>query len=174
MSGVRSLLELCVTGLKVPRITKVGICTWSLLKPASYFRQFDRQSPSVMTFSQAEYDLYLKEEGWSKEETVYLFDLLREYDLRFIIVADRYSYQPRSIEDIKDRYYTVCRRLVRSRAAADPTAQAQLVQAYIFDKSMCICVMPADQSPRDASKAIRVRTLSPRCRRDCRRGNPVY
>lgn len=51
-----------------------------------------------MTFSQAEYDQYLKEDGWTREETVYLFDLLREYDLRFIVVADRYEFGKRTIE----------------------------------------------------------------------------
>lgn len=105
-----------------------------MLTSATYFRQFDRQHPSVMTFSQAEYDQHLKEDGWGREETLYLFDLMREYDLRFVVVADRYQYSHRSIEELKDRYYTVCRRLVRSRAAADPAAQAQLVQAYTFDK----------------------------------------
>ena len=44
-----------------------------------------------MTYSQAEYDQYLKDDSWTKEETAYLFDLLRQYDLRFIIAADRYD-----------------------------------------------------------------------------------
>lgn len=29
--------------------------------------------------------------GWTKEETDYLLDLLEQYDLRFVVVADRYN-----------------------------------------------------------------------------------
>jgi len=29
--------------------------------------------------------------GWTKEETDYLLDLLEQFDLRFVVVADRYN-----------------------------------------------------------------------------------
>lgn len=32
------------------------------------------------------------EEGWTKEETDYLFSLVEEYDLRFVVISDRYDY----------------------------------------------------------------------------------
>jgi DNA methyltransferase 1-associated protein 1 len=38
---------------------------------------------------------------WTKEETDYLFNLIREYDTRFYIVNDRYDFPggpPRSME----------------------------------------------------------------------------
>lgn len=35
---------------------------------------------------------------------------------------------------MKDRYYTICRRLVRTRTTSDPQAQQQLIQSYSFDK----------------------------------------
>lgn len=59
---------------------------------ALYFDSFNRHGPSVMEFSQHEYEQYLEDPGWSPHETNYLFDLLRLYDLRFIVVADRYDY----------------------------------------------------------------------------------
>lgn len=46
-----------------------------------------------MEFSQFEYDQHLVDPAWSQHETDYLFDLLRTYDLRFIVVADRYDYK---------------------------------------------------------------------------------
>lgn len=46
-----------------------------------------------MEFSQYEYDQHLADPTWSQHETNYLFDLLRTYDLRFIVVADRYDYK---------------------------------------------------------------------------------
>lgn len=36
---------------------------------------------------------------------------------------------------MKDRYYTICRRLVRTRTASDPVHQQHLIQAYAFDKA---------------------------------------
>ena len=43
----------------------------------------------------------LVDDHWTKEETDYLFNLVREYDMRFYVVADRYEYpggQARSLE----------------------------------------------------------------------------
>lgn len=33
-----------------------------------------------------------KDQDWTKEETDYLFDLVREYDSRFYVVSDRYDF----------------------------------------------------------------------------------
>nr|XP_031859512.1 uncharacterized protein CI109_004974 [Kwoniella shandongensis]KAA5526584.1 hypothetical protein CI109_004974 [Kwoniella shandongensis] len=109
-----------------------------------YFGKFNTHGPSVMEYSQYEYDQHLVDPDWTPHETTYLFDLLRTYDLRFIVAADRYEYmgtsgigpvKKRSVEEIKDRYYTICRRLVRTRTATDPQAQQQLIHAYAFDKA---------------------------------------
>lgn len=32
------------------------------------------------------------DDNWTPEETTYLFTLLQSYDLRFVVVADRYAY----------------------------------------------------------------------------------
>jgi len=43
----------------------------------------------------------LADPEWTKEETDYLFNLIREYDSRFYIVNDRYDFPggpPRSME----------------------------------------------------------------------------
>jgi len=43
----------------------------------------------------------LADQEWTKEETDYLFNLIREYDSRFYIVNDRYEFPggpPRSME----------------------------------------------------------------------------
>lgn len=85
-------------------------------------------------YSQDEYERHLEDPDWSKEETDYLFDLVREYDLRFHIIADRYEF-PRSMEDIKDRYFSVCRKLIRSRPwPGDEASRAQLLSSFQFDK----------------------------------------
>lgn len=143
-------------------------------------------------FSQHEYDQHLTDPDWTAHETQYLFALLKSFDCRFVIVADRYAYpgkrgellapqaaaepgstsakgkekeatggggsssssmsgsgrqaglsttaagleggRKRSIEDIKSRYYSVCRRLVRSRPTGDEFGKTQMLQYYAFDK----------------------------------------
>ena len=63
---------------------------------------------------------------WDWEETDYLWDLCRTYDLRFIVIHDRYNYTDingnsidRSIEDLKERYYSVCRKILEIRKNYD-------------------------------------------------------
>lgn len=41
---------------------------------------------------------------WTKEETDQLFDLCERFDLRFIVIADRFP-SSRTVEELKDRYY---------------------------------------------------------------------
>ncbi|KAL8944848.1 MAG: hypothetical protein Q9216_000138 [Gyalolechia sp. 2 TL-2023] len=77
------------------------------------------------TYNQEQYDTKLRSEDWTKDETDYLVDLASEFDLRWVIIADRYDYkatQPahegdvmaitvptkhRTMEDLKARYYQV-------------------------------------------------------------------
>lgn len=50
-------------------------------------------------------------DGWTREETDYLMELCDKYDLRFILVQDRWDRDrfkvERSVEDIKERYYMI-------------------------------------------------------------------
>ena len=75
-------------------------------------------------YTDEQYETHLKSEDWSKEETDYLVDLAIEFDLRWIVISDRYDYKPpiqsnisedsmaitpqlknRTLEDLKTRYY---------------------------------------------------------------------
>ncbi|KAJ3195320.1 swr complex subunit [Irineochytrium annulatum] len=78
------------------------------------------ESVSVPDFTDEEYTQHLEDPEWSKEETRYLMSLCKRYDMRFVIVTDRYEYngQPRSIEDIKERFYGVLKKIQLARAAA--------------------------------------------------------
>ena len=95
-------------------------------------------SSQVFHYSTEEYNQYLRDDDWSKEETDYLIEMCETYDLRFIVIADRYEWQgkERSIEDLKSRYYTIARRLLRERISNDDleTRQAQL-QTFAFDRN---------------------------------------
>lgn len=54
---------------------------------------------------------------WTREETDMVFRLVREYDMRFVVVADRWPHEwpPRAIDEIKDRYYSVAKALIEKR-----------------------------------------------------------
>lgn len=99
-----------------------------------------------MEYNQAEWDaLGLgADPGWTKDETEYLFSLCRQYDLRFNVIADRYSYIPppgvgadgqplapvqRSVHELKGRYYFIAHALVSSRAdARDEVAHKEIIK----------------------------------------------
>ncbi|KAL8711355.1 MAG: hypothetical protein Q9220_004252 [cf. Caloplaca sp. 1 TL-2023] len=97
-----------------------------VLKPTSdypyakYNMRVDRPA-----YTEEQYNLKLKSEDWSKHETDYLMSLAYELDLRWIVIIDRYDYNPpspeqngdamavtippkhRTMEDLKARYYQV-------------------------------------------------------------------
>ncbi|TVU20429.1 hypothetical protein EJB05_36637 [Eragrostis curvula] len=69
----------------------------------------------VLKYTDEEYEKYLIDPAWSKEETDQLFELCERFDLRFIVIADRFP-TDRSVEDLKSRYYSATRCLLIHRA----------------------------------------------------------
>lgn len=81
-------------------------------------------------YNDEQYESLLKSSEWSKEETDYLINLARDFDLRWVPIADRYDYQPkevssdgdamavtvtpkpRTMEDMKGRYYDVAAKMM--------------------------------------------------------------
>ncbi|XP_049963961.1 DNA methyltransferase 1-associated protein 1 [Schistocerca serialis cubense] len=94
------------------------------------FAKFNKKVP-VPTYTDSEYLHYLHNESWSRQETDHLFDLCRRFDLRFIVMKDRWDrtrFGDRSVEDLKERYYEVCAILTRVRASSSAEAKV-----YVFD-----------------------------------------
>ncbi|KAJ1308988.1 hypothetical protein OPQ81_004670 [Rhizoctonia solani] len=102
--------------------------------------QFEKYnvSPMVYAYSTDEYNKHLQDPDWSREETDYLFQIAREYDVRFFVMHDRYDFpggKERTLEDLKHRYYGVCRKLLRHRPwAGDEATKSQLLGSFNFDK----------------------------------------
>ncbi|PWN20577.1 hypothetical protein BCV69DRAFT_282786 [Microstroma glucosiphilum] len=98
-------------------------------------------SSGVYTYSSDEYSQHLRDDDWTREETDYLIELCTMYDLRFVIIADRWDFpatahKHRTMEDLKARYYAICRRLIRSRISVeDMESRTRLLQTYAFDKN---------------------------------------
>ncbi|CAB3408237.1 unnamed protein product [Caenorhabditis bovis] len=65
----------------------------------------------IPTYTDEVYEEYLKCKSWSREETDYLFEVCRQFDIRWPIVLDRYDMKKfgvtRSMEDLKDRFYSI-------------------------------------------------------------------
>ncbi|KAK2649733.1 hypothetical protein Ddye_017222 [Dipteronia dyeriana] len=73
------------------------------------------KSVDVVKYTNEEYEKYLTDPMWTKEETDQLFDLCERFDLRFIVIADRFP-SSRTVEELKDRYYSVSRAILIARA----------------------------------------------------------
>ncbi|KAK8215204.1 swr complex subunit [Zalaria obscura] len=74
----------------------------------------------VPTYTPELYDAQLQDPDWTKEETDYLITLVKDFGQKWAVVTDRYDYQstteqpakPRTMEDLKARYYTVSARVL--------------------------------------------------------------
>jgi len=89
------------------------------------FARFNK-SVDVAAYSEMEYQQMLHDEAWTRAETDYLFQMCNEYDLRFIVIHDRWDldkYAHRSVEDMKERYYNICNILAGNRAPAGTVAK---------------------------------------------------
>ena len=65
---------------------------------------------------------------WTKEETDTLFQLCKDYDLRFPVIHDRWpdSLSKRSVDELKDRYYSVAKKLIEHRVRQNSEFPASL------------------------------------------------
>jgi len=57
---------------------------------------------------------------WTREMTDALFDLCRRYDLRWPVIRDRFPWRSITVEELKQRFYTVMARVIRARINAMP------------------------------------------------------
>lgn len=90
------------------------------------FARFNKQV-SIPTYTETEYLQELQSPSWTRAETDHLFDLCHRFDLRFILIHDRYDTNKfptgRTIEDLKQRYYFVCHTLAKMRGTESATGQ---------------------------------------------------
>lgn len=68
----------------------------------------------IINWEDSDYESF-ESEDWSLQETRYLFDLIETFELRWFVIADRYNYpgKTRSLEDLKERYYEVCTKIMQ-------------------------------------------------------------
>ncbi|KAL2535217.1 SWR1-complex protein 4 [Forsythia ovata] len=73
------------------------------------------KSVDVIKYTDEEYEKYLVDPAWTKEETDRLFDLCERFDLRFTVIADRFP-SSKTVEELKNRFYSVSRAILIARA----------------------------------------------------------
>lgn len=94
------------------------------------FAKFNKQLV-IPTYTVNEYNNHLRSNPtkWTKAQTDHLFELAKRFDLRFIVMADRWdraNYGTKTVEDLKERFYEVTGILAKIKGNADK-------KVYIFD-----------------------------------------
>lgn len=88
---------------------------------AKYNARIDNHIPK---YDDKEYNMLLLCDQWTKEETDYLMEMCIRFDLRFMVIHDRYDRKrfpfDRTVEDLKERYYFVYNQLAKARAFMEP------------------------------------------------------
>ncbi|OXV11082.1 hypothetical protein Egran_01157 [Elaphomyces granulatus] len=92
---------------------------------AYHFAKYNVRAQMPKRYTDEQYDRHLRSDEWTREETDYLMDLVEEFDLRWVVIADRYECQPqpsdtetggaalvpakqhRTMEQMKARYYAI-------------------------------------------------------------------
>ncbi|OAA53178.1 DNA methyltransferase 1-associated protein dmap1 [Niveomyces insectorum RCEF 264] len=106
---------------------------------------------SVPQYNDDQYDANLQHPDWSREETDYLLEVVKDFDLRWPLIWDRYDYRPsnaaadqgvgsstalvpasqnsglsRNMEDLKSRYYEIAAKMM----AVQKPAQYMTLSEY--------------------------------------------
>lgn len=85
----------------------------------------------VPTYTDEQYENEFKSEDWTREETDYLLELCRDFDLRWVLIADRYDTQAigdfprRTMEAMKLRYYTIAAKMMEANTPASNMTAAE-------------------------------------------------
>ncbi|VDN25414.1 unnamed protein product [Gongylonema pulchrum] len=67
---------------------------------------------NIPTFTDEDYDKCLISAKWTKEDTLHLFELCRRFDLRWVIIVDRWEGSTRrTMEEMKERFYNAINEL---------------------------------------------------------------
>jgi len=107
------------------------------------FSKFNKLS-RVPDYKRDDYLRLLADDDWSEEETNCLFELCRQFDLRFIVVHDHFkrkfppgtgtpAYKARSVELLKARYYSVWTRLSKARNEVRKVRTSGVDVTYRYD-----------------------------------------
>lgn len=104
-------------------------------EPKPYpFAQFNKQL-NIPTYTANDFSTHLRTTPlkWTKPQTDHLFELAQRFDLRFVVMADRWdkaSHGAKTVEDLKERYYEVVSILNRVRGSTTDKSEKK---TFVFD-----------------------------------------
>ncbi|XP_037928708.1 DNA methyltransferase 1-associated protein 1-like isoform X1 [Teleopsis dalmanni] len=95
------------------------------------FAKFNKHL-EIPSYTMTDYNAHLRTntQNWNKAQTDHLFDLAKQFDLRFIVMADRWDREQhgtKTVEDLKERYYEVVGLLTKARG------QPSDKKTYVYD-----------------------------------------
>ncbi|CRG85371.1 SWR1-complex protein 4 [Talaromyces islandicus] len=121
------------------------------------FAKYNIKPQLPKRYTDEQYNRHLQSDDWTREETDYLMDLVEEYDLRWVIIADRYDYQAkldggneasssssstalvpannrtRTMEQLKARFYTATATML---ALEHPPSEMSEAEFALHEKMM--------------------------------------
>ena len=108
------------------RNDKLKLEHWQRKEDVGSYYDFAKYNTTceVVEFTKEEYDKLIKpnDRNWNYEQTMYLWDLIKQFELRFVVIKDRFDeekYGERTVESLKDRYYSVARAILEHRRLFD-------------------------------------------------------
>lgn len=101
------------------------------------FARFNKKV-QVPRYDDDEWETIVKplSDGWAKGETNYLLDLCEQFSLRWVVITDRYEFPggtARSMEDLKERYYSLSRALLVAREGGEAPVANQLIVKFPYN-----------------------------------------
>ena len=138
--AIRSSARRAGTGLSHD---DVDLLHWVKVRGESDYRFSRFNRPIKMRhYTGEQYDAHLIEPNWTRAETDALMALCQQYDLRFIVVADRYNEEmtatsagrDRTVEELKGRYYGVQCKLLQLQNASDPELRKHPLFTSSYDE----------------------------------------
>jgi len=104
--------------------------------PEDYsFVRFNKKI-SMFDYTDEQYEKHFSgDPNWTREETDQLWHLCKQFDLRFVVIADRFQTNgKKTMEDLKERYYRISTKLLELNASPDEDISKHPLMLYPFNK----------------------------------------
>lgn len=104
------------------------------------------ETPEKRKWKEGDMHYVPPQKKWTREETDILFDLCKQFDMRFVVIHDRWpvNLAPRSVNEIKDRYFTVTKALIDRRIVRDAEKKFEGMSLALQKHCQSIMLNPFD------------------------------
>jgi len=141
------------------------------------YAKFDIHLDPV-SYTDDDYEVLLKNDGWTKSETDKLLDLCRIYELRWPVIHDRWiefydsssseqhenmstTTPLRRVTDLQERYYSVAATLAQARIRQEAVVEVQTLTNAQYDPNVQNTPEKVDQNLLETAAARALATAAP-------------